>query len=341
VSPGPRRDPDLLCDGLTAWLQETDPSSSVESIAHASAGLSNETLVVRVRQGGEDSQLVVRLAPQIPSFPDYDLSMQATVHTVVATHGIPAPTPTRFEGDSSWLGIPFLVMPYVAGQIPGPVPALDPWVAQCSTQTQQAIEQGFLDVLAAVHRIGVASEPSLHQLRGRTGGVEDELQWWAEYLEWAADPAVHPILATALRWCRQHRPEDEPPPSLLWGDPRLGNVIFDHTGAVVAVLDWELASIGPAEMDLGWYLGLDEMMRELFGQSVKGFSSHDDFVARYEVALGRPLRDLAYHEVFALTRAMAINDCQLRLRARTDEERAQAEAIGAPLLASLQARLDG
>ena len=78
---------------------------------------------------------------------------------------------------------------------------------------------------------------------------------------------------------------------MLWGDVRLGNVIFDDGFAPVAVLDWEMASIGPAEHDLAWYTALEGMTEHFFGQRVTGFLTRDEIVARHEQALGRPLVD--------------------------------------------------
>ncbi|HWS45250.1 MAG TPA: phosphotransferase, partial [Acidimicrobiia bacterium] len=101
--------------------------------------------------------------------------------------------------------------------------------------------------------------------------------------------------------------------SLLWGDARLGNVMYDDGGDVVALLDWELASIGPAEMDLAWYLGLDELTRSFVGRTLPGFLGRGDAIRYYEGILGRPVRQLAWHEVFALVRSIAINDRQARL----------------------------
>ena len=66
-----------------------------------------------------------------------------------------------------------------------------------------------------------------------------------------------PALSDALAWCRAHRPASDPPASLLWGDVRLGNVIFDADRRPAAVLDWEMTTIGAAEHDLAWYLTLE------------------------------------------------------------------------------------
>jgi aminoglycoside phosphotransferase (APT) family kinase protein len=339
---GPLRDLDSLRDGLRRWLSSLEGRDiEIESLSHASEGLSNETIIVRATIGGSPSVSVVRLAPQVSSFPEYDLSMQADVHGIVARHGISAPVPAIYEADESWLGAPFLSMPFVAGTIPGPVPAVDQWVLERTPDQQRALEDALISVLARLHRIDIANEPIVARLRGGVGGgLSAELSFWADYLAWAADGAVHPILARALQWCVDHEPNTEGRSSLLWGDPRLGNLIFDTGGGLLAVLDWELASVGPPEMDLGWYLGLDGMMTELFDQRVPGFSSRDEFVARYEAASGQSVCDLDYHEVFALTRAMAINDRQLRAGARSDKGRERARAMGEPLLAILERRID-
>ena len=73
---------------------------------------------------------------------------------------------------------------------------------------------------------------------------------------------------------------------------------------VVSLLDWELATLGPPEMDLAWYLALDELTTKATRSEVPGFRTREQFVARYELQLGRPVVDLAWHEVFALVRSV-------------------------------------
>jgi len=114
----------------------------------------------------------------------------------------------------------------------------------------------------------------------------------------------------------------------LWGDVRPGNLVLDAEQRVVAVLDWDLAAIGPAEMDLGWLFGLDFMMDSLFGESVPGFLTTAESIRRYEVATGRVPRHLDWHEVFALVRALAVNDRHQRIT----RSRRRAENPMGPLL---------
>jgi aminoglycoside phosphotransferase (APT) family kinase protein len=93
---------------------------------------------------------------------------------------------------------------------------------------------------------------------------------------------------------------------LLWGDVRLGNVIFDDAWQPVAVLDWEMTTIGPAEHDVAWHTSLETMQNELFGRAVPGFLDRDALLARYEAQVGRALADLEWFEIFALVRSAAI-----------------------------------
>ena len=96
------------------------------------------------------------------------------------------------------------------------------------------------------------------------------MERWVAYVEWSSEGDPLPALAQALDWCGRHVPAERPP-VLLWGDVRLGNLVFDAERHVTAVLDWDLASLGPREMDLGWHFGLEFMMEALFGGRPPGF----------------------------------------------------------------------
>ncbi len=115
-----------------------------------------------------------------------------------------------------------------------------------------------------------------------------------------------PALTDALAWCAAHRPEHEPPHAFLWGDVRLGNIIFDEGRHPVAVLDWEMTTIGAPEHDLAWQLTLEATQNELFGRAVPGFLDHTAACAHYEARVGRSPQDLEWFEVFAMVRSTAI-----------------------------------
>ncbi len=314
---GGRRDLDQVRDGLVAWLEATRPELgpiTLGELSHPSAGLSNETIIATVHAGDDDQRLVVRLPPMMASFPDHELAPQVEVMHIVTDAGLAAPAPVTLETDTSWLGSPFVVMPFVTGTIPGPASVFDPWLTGLAEPEQRTVQDQMVSVLATLHRIEWRTTPAATVVRGGDGALRDEIAWWRRYLEWAGDGAPLARFVELVEWCAEHCPTDEPPASLLWGDPRLENLILDDSLHTKVVLDWELATVGPAEMDLGWYLGLEQVLRELSGgMTVPGFRPDDDLVAAYEAALGRPVRDLDFHRIFAVVRSICINYRQARI----------------------------
>ena len=303
----------------------------IESVEHAGGGMANETVLVDL--GPSQPGIVVRLPPLEPTFPDYELGPQALVQNVVASAGVPAPAPAVVEHDPSWVGAPFLVMPMVRGDIAGPAPVFDPYIMEAGAHVQRRMHDGLFDTLVAIHAVpweasdlgGALPGPSAH----------DALARWSAYVEWSSQGDPLPALATALEWCGDRLPAERAR-VLLWGDVRLGNLVFDAGRSVTAVLDWDLASIGPPEMDLGWHFGLEFMMASLFGRSVPGFAGRAEALARYEKASGHTVREdeLHWHEVFALVRALAINDRHQRI---TGDRRRADNPMGAILLERLEA----
>jgi aminoglycoside phosphotransferase (APT) family kinase protein len=315
---GGRRDRDALVDGLDRWLA-TDPlpdaGGTVADLVHPSAGLSNETVIVTL---SSKARIVVRLPPAVASFPDHDFLLQARVMDLAGSAGIAVPAPVVAEVDESYVGSPFLVMPFVDGDIPGPASVFDRWLTRASLDDQRRAQTAMIDTLAAIGKVEWAGSPAASDLRGATDGatLADEVEWWRRFLDWASDGAPLPRFAAMLDWCATTCPTHTAPPSLTWGDPRLENLIFDQDREVVAVLDWELATVGPAEMDLGWYLGLERVLREMTGGSiVPGFRDDPDLVAEYATALGRPVEHVEWHLIFAVARSICINVRQAAISA--------------------------
>ena len=101
-------------------------------------------------------------------------------------------------------------------------------------------------------------------------------------------------------WVTEIQPAEPYPPVLLWGDARIGNVIYASGGRPVAVLDFETATFGQPEEDLAWFLFLDRHHSEgVYAQRLDGFPSPADTIARYEELLGRPMRNMDYYEILS------------------------------------------
>jgi len=333
VATGDQRDDAALREGLARWAAAHPGlvpgglgDDGIVSLEHAGGGMANETVLVDLGPGRPG--LVMRLPPLEPTFPDYDLGPQAMVQNAVAAAGVPAPAPAVVEHDPAYVGASFLVMPRVSGDIPGPAPVFDPYVMEAGVGLQRRMHDGLMEVLAAVHAVPWEAAGLGGVLPGRS--VRDALARWAAYVEWSSQGEPLPALAAALEWCGGHVPAERDA-VLLWGDVRLGNLVFDPARRVTAVLDWDLSCLGPPEMDLGWHFGLESMMTSLFGRRVPGFPDRAESLAHYERASGHAVgeAELAWHEVFALVRALAINDRHQRIAG--DPRRAD-NPMGAVLL---------
>jgi aminoglycoside phosphotransferase (APT) family kinase protein len=121
-------------------------------------------------------------------------------------------------------------------------------------------------------------------------------------------PAVEQVGA----WLREHVPRSGPA-TIVHGDYRLGNAMMSARAParLVAILDWELATIGDPLADVGYLCAVwierdDPPLRmfELSGATrAKGFLTRDELVARYEAASGRSMTDIRWYRALALWKA--------------------------------------
>ena len=319
AAPGPGSipdpDPDVdaaILTGLCSWLDAADPTASHTVTGHQApaAGYSSRTLLVdlnrRDTEGVHPQRLVLKVAPAGSAiFDRYDFAMQTAVQEAAAAAGIPTAHPATAEADPAWLGEPFMVMPFVEGQIFGEAPALDRRLSKGDAEANAGFHGRFIDLMADINRLDWVTAGLDGVVPRRDNAAE--LAYWRAYLGWYADgEEIVPTLSAALEWCEANRPDSEPSPSLLWGDVRIGNVIVDDDLVPQAVLDWEMATIGAAEHDLAWVLTLDATQEALMGRTVPGFADRDACVARYQERLGRPVRDLEWYEVLACIRSSAV-----------------------------------
>lgn len=285
--------------GRTADVGELRP-------ANRAAGWSSTSLLFAVAQAGDTREFVVRIPPAGGGiYAEYDLDSQTRTHQLLSRHGIATPSPTHYEPDTSWLGSSFLVMPRIVGHTPSDTSyALRGWLHDAGSQVQRRVHDSFLDTLVALQRVPVSEAPWLKRPTGV--GNDAELTWWREYIQWATDDQVPDVISRAFDWLRRHQPPDPPELTVCWGDARLSNAIFDDSGQIVGVLDWEQACLCPAETDFAWWLATRRQTMEVHGiqadPELPGFDSREDVIRRYEEMIGRPLQALRWYEIFAMVR---------------------------------------
>jgi aminoglycoside phosphotransferase (APT) family kinase protein len=266
-------------------------------------GFSNETLVATPADPAA-RPLVVRVAPVRDAVqPAHRLAEQAAVlRALHAGSDVPVPAVLGHEPAADVLGGPFLVMEQVDGRAVPDLPSYHRggWVHELSPPARTELWWQGVEVLGRVHRVDVAAlglgglelpGVGATPLERLLANCADTLDFYG-----CADLAV---VGTALEWLHEHRPRPTAAPSLLWGDARLGNLLF-HGSAVSAVLDWEMVSVGPAEVDLGWFCWMDRFLSEGIGAPrLPGLPPPAETVQRAGAALGRPMADTAWYEVLA------------------------------------------
>ena len=88
--------------------------------------------------------------------------------------------------------------------------------------------------------------------------------------------------------------------SVVWGDARVGNIMFADDCTVAAMVDWEGATLGPPEIDVAWWVMFDEYLCEAQGFArLEGISDSEGTFARYEQLSGRPLQNMGYYQILA------------------------------------------
>jgi aminoglycoside phosphotransferase (APT) family kinase protein len=305
------RDLVLARQRLTEWMQRMLPGASgvelSELIAPQSSGFSNETLLfsARWRDGGRErtEKLVVRIQPTgYQVFPEYDMRKQFECMRLLAATDVPVPRVFWLEErDTGLFGAPFYVMGQVEGQAASDNPPYTAagWIHEAKPADQARIWQGGIDAIAKIVRLdwrelgfGFLDQPQY----GRTG-IDQQLGYYEKYLVWAAAGRRQPTIEAALEWLRANQPAGESL-HLVWGDARIGNVLF-RDFEVSAVLDWEMATLGGPEIDLGWTLFMRRFHTEGMGvPELPGFAGRDETLERFEQVSGHRPRHAHYYEVF-------------------------------------------
>jgi len=311
-----RTDPAVMIEHLGKWVAHTVGAGATVTDVNApdGNGMSSETLLFSVTPAGGDSErYVARLAPKAdamyPVFPEYDLALQRDVMQLVArATDVPVPEIAWYEPDVSWLGSPFLVMHRVDGVVPADIPPypFGGWLGDATTVDQERLERGALRSLAKLH----ALTPETHDLgflaRPQHGEswLDQHLNYQRYYYDWGREGQTVPIIERTFAALEATRPP-EGPGVLNWGDSRIGNMIFaDYEPA--AVLDWEMAAIGPAEVDVAWMTFMHAFFQEIAERF--GMPGMPDFLTReraqriYQEEGGRALEHLDWYEMFAALR---------------------------------------
>jgi len=298
------RAPLIVRRSLEGFLDSHDLGSGPVEAERIGEGHSNVTYLLR--RG--DSRVVLRRPPRPPLPPSaHDVLREARLLAALEDTNARTPRILATCDEDSVLGVPFYVMEeehghVITSEVP---PELD------SEEDRARIGDDLVDALVEVHAVDWRAA-GLEGFAKPTGYLERQLRRFNGLWEHNKTREL-PIVAQVGDWLASNLPES-PEATIVHGDYRLGNVMAgpDSPGRVVAVFDWELATIGDPLADVGYltvtWVGRDDPADTMFSKlsavtREPGFPSREELVARYEEGSGRTMQALHWYQTLALWKA--------------------------------------
>ena len=293
---------------LAAWLGgQVGADVAVDHLSTPAVGQSNDTVLFEAtwtRDGvGRTEELVLRRQPTARQlFLDADVLREARIIDGLAGTRVPVPPIRWVEADPEVLGAPFFVMGRIHGTVPAAKPSIHAvgWLPSLSVAERRRLWESAMETFVAVHAVDWRSTHGFlveqNPVRATMEGYLDEL---AEWYEWSTQGRPYPTTDAAFDYLRANVPSDaDDEQVLVWGDPRVGNMLFADDLTVAAALDWENARIGSPASDLAHWLFFDNFATSASGvERLEGFPDRAETIARYEALSGRQMGDLFYYDV--------------------------------------------
>lgn len=346
-------DTKALIATLEAWMAEKLPATelSITDVkGRSGAGFSAETFYISVSCKRDGKPFTADYAVRCQN-QESDLFVGASIElpyrvmkTVGQVSDIPVPGVVGLEMDDSLIGQPFLVMEKMPGRVVAQSPNYNTagWVKDLPVEERGKVWFAGLEAIAKVNRL--SWQPDFEFLRNPAHGepgLSSYLAWVNEWYQWMRGQGEPiPLMDKAIDYLLNQRPE-APQVSVLWGDPNSSNILFADDLTVGTVLDWEMASLGTAEVDLAWWLFFDDLFSTGFGvERMEGLPNREESIAFYESKLGRSVENMDYYDLLATFRMCIVGiravDRQILLGAIPKTTTARQNQ---PLLAMLAAKM--
>lgn len=301
----PPRDAHKLDEAaLGRWLAANVPGASSEvTVRQFRGGQSNPTYFV----AAGDLPLVLRKKPPGKLLPSaHAVEREFRIMRALRDTPVPVPEALALCEDASVVGTPFFVMRYVPAKI-----HWDPTLPELpSNEARRATYREYVGALAALHRVDYAKVGLADY--GKVGQyVARQVDRWSKQYE-ASRTSDIPSMERLMKWLPANVPPGDET-TLIHGDWRLDNMMFSEDQRCVAVLDWELSTLGHPASDvayaaMGYHLNMPGR-GGLAGVDVHalGIPSEDELVADYCALTGRDrIEGWSYFMAFGMFRLAAI-----------------------------------
>jgi aminoglycoside phosphotransferase (APT) family kinase protein len=230
----------------------------------------------------------------------HDMVREYKVLSALAGTGVPVPRTYALCEDLEVNDAPFYVMEKVDGVIYRDGAAL----SKLDSKDARRVSEELVDVLAQIHTVDY-EKVGLGGFGHPDGFLERQVRRWGQQWERSKTREL-PEVDEVARRLNAALP-DSGPPTIVHGDYRLDNTMMSTTdlGKIVAVLDWEMSTLGDPLADVGLFLlywgnaGAQIIATGSAIDEKAGFLSDDEIVARYAEKSGRVVDALDWYVVFA------------------------------------------
>lgn len=291
--------PLLILDRLEAFLDAEGIGTGPLGWSRIGEGQSNVTY--RISRGDKD--LVLRRGPRPPLPPStHDMVREARIQRLLMNEGFPVPNIVASSTDESILGVPFYVMDFLEGEvITGSSPR-----HLVTPESKRLTSERTVDTLVQLHSLDVSAGP-LSTLGRPDGYLKRQVERFSSLWDVNTLRSL-PRVAALGSWLESNLPDTQRH-SLIHGDYRMGNLMFTDSPApsVLAVLDWEMATLGDPLADLGYLLatyaepGEGPTVMELTSVTREpGYFARTDIIKRYQERMSLDLSALPWYQALAL-----------------------------------------
>jgi aminoglycoside phosphotransferase (APT) family kinase protein len=267
-----------------AWLLSQVPGyRGPGSLQKFGFGQSNPTYRLRAVSG----DYVLRRKPFGPLLPKaHMIEREYAVLSALQKSGVPVPQVRAFCHDTSILGAAFYVMDFVDGRI-----FYDQRLPGLSATERTAIFDSMNAAVAILHTVNPATV-GLEGYGRSENFLERQIALWTRQYR-AAEGHTIPAMEELMAWLPRNRPAEQPA-RIFHGDLRIDNMIFHPTEArVIALLDWELSTLGDPLADFAYHTMVwripPDLFRGLHGLDLRalGVPSETEYLQRYCERMGR------------------------------------------------------
>ncbi len=327
-----RQGEELEVDNLQAFLKKHIPHLAEPlEIEQFPGGYSNLTYFLKAGS----QEMVLRRPPFGAAIKSaHDMGREFRILSSLARVYGKVPHPVAYCEDTAVIGAPFYVMERVKGII---LRSRKPKGLDLAPEIMHDLSTACVDNLAEIHGIEYGAA-GLADLGRPDGYVARQVRGWTERYQNAKTDDV-PAIDRAIEWLAGHQPEHSGA-ALIHNDYKYDNLVLDpdRLTRIIAVLDWEMATIGDPLMDLGTTLGYwvdpddpDELQQAQFGlTTLPGNLCRRELVDRYAITSGRDVRQVVFYYVYALFKIAVIVQQiykRFRLGHTTDERFAHLDVI--------------